>query len=168
MSPTYDDDYTNKLAGIIPVKAKWNLQTWLEVLLVSFRIGLSLENNSSSVCTAQLRSANKAVLFTWFHTFLEPPPEANTSAHSRWRSTGWSLGAAWRKFSDFELIPLNIHPWPTIFIAKAAITFNNVGSVCHVNLLTNTTTHWSWVSKNHNGWSRTALHMPRNKSWFRG
>ena len=86
-----------------------------------------------------------------------------TWAHSRCRSTAWSLGAVQGKFFNFELIPLNIHPQPTIFIAKAGITLNDVGSVSCVNLLKNTASHWYWAFKNHNGRSRTSLHMPRNK-----
>ena len=95
------------------------------------RIGMARENKSSSVRIAQFSSVNNAVRLAWFHKFLEPLPEANMWAHSQRRSTAWSLGAVWRKFSNFELIPLNIHPWPTIFIAKAAITLNDVGLVSH-------------------------------------
>ena len=80
---------------------------------------------------------------------------------SQCRSTAWSLGTVQRKFSVFELIPLNIHPWPTIFIEKAAITSNDVCSVSL--LLLNAASHWYWVLKNHNGRSRTPLCMPRNK-----
>ena len=75
----------------------------------SIRTGMARENNSSFVLIAQLSSINNAVRFAWFHKFSELPPEANTWAHSRCRSTAWSLGAVRRKFSDFELIPLNIH-----------------------------------------------------------
>ena len=160
MSPTYD--YINKQASFQSRQDRiWRLGS--KFLLVRVRTGMFCENSSSSVCIAQLSSANNAVCFAWFHKFSEPQPEANTWAHSRCRSTAWSLGAVRRKFSDFELIPLNIQPGPTIFIAKAAITLNDVSSVSRVNLLMNAASHWHRVLKNHNGPSRTALHMPRNK-----
>ena len=132
-------------------------------LLVLFRIGMSRENNSFSIHTAQLSSANSAVRFAWFHKFSEPLPGVNTWAHSRCRSTAWSLGAVQRKFSNFKLIPLNIPPRPTLFIAKAGITLNYVSWVSHDNLLMNATSHWHRLCKNHTGWSRIALHMPRNE-----
>ena len=124
---------------------------------------MARENNSSSVRIAQLSSVNNAVPFAWFHKFSELPPEANTWAHSRCRATAWSHGAVRRKFSDFELIPLNIYPRPTIFIAKGAITLNDVGWVSRVNLLMNVASHWYRAFENHNGRSRTSLRMPRNK-----
>ena len=124
---------------------------------------MSCEKNSSSVHTAQLSLANNAVHFAWFYKFSESPPKVSTWANSLCRSTAWSLGTVWEKFSDLELNPLNIHPRPKIFIAKAAITLNDVGSVSNVNLLMNAASHWYWVFKNHNGWSRTTLCMPRNK-----
>ena len=140
MSPTYD--YTNKQASFHSrLGGIWRLDS--KFMLVHFRTGMSCENNSSSVCIAQLSLPNNAVCFAWFHKFLEPLPKANTWAHSWCRSTVWSLGTVRRKFTDFKLIPLNIHPWPTIFIAKAAITLNNVSSVNHVNLLMNAALHWS-------------------------
>ena len=103
----------------------------------SIRIGMARENNSSSVRIPQLSSVNNAVCFALFHKFSELQPEASTWAHSRCRSTAWSHGTVRRKLFDFELIPLNIHPRPTIFIAKAAITLKDVGSVSRVNLLMN-------------------------------
>ena len=121
----------------------------------SIRIGMARENNSSSVRITQLSSVNNAVRFPWFHKFLELLPKANMWAHSQCRSTAWSLGTVWRKFSDFELVPLNIHPWPTIFIAKAAITLNDVGLVSRVNLLMSAASHWYQMFENHNGRSRT-------------
>ena len=121
-----------------------------------------VKKNSSSVCTAQLSSANNVVRFAWFYKFSDPPSKASTWAHSWCRSTAWSLGTVRRKFSDFELIPLNICPRSAVFIANAAM-LNDVGSVSHVNLLMNAASHWYWVFKNHNGRSRTALCMPRNK-----
>ena len=140
MSPTYD--YTNKQASFHSRQGRiWRLGS--KFLLVRFRIGMSRENKSSSVRIAQLRSVNSAACFAWFHKFLEPLPKASTWAHSWCRSTVWSHGTVRRKFTDFELIPLNIHPWPTIFIAKAAIMLNNVSSVNHVNLLMNAALHWS-------------------------
>ena len=114
----------------------------------SIRIGMAHENNSSSICIAQLSSVNNAVHFAWFHKFSEPPPTANTWAHSRCRSTAWSLGAVRSKFSDFKPIPLNIHQRPTIFIAKAAIMLNDVGSVSRVNLLMKAASHWYRAFKN--------------------
>ena len=151
MSPTYD--YTNKQAFHSRQGRIWRLGS--KFLLVRFRIGMSRENNSSSVHIAQLRSVNSAACFAWFHKFLEPLPKANTWAHSWCRSTVWSLGTVRRKFTDFKLIPLNIHQRPTIFIAKAAITLNNVGSVSRVNLLMSAASHWCGAFKNHNGRSRT-------------
>ena len=139
----------------------WRLGS--KFLLVHFRIGKARENKSSSVCIAQLSSVNNAVRFAWFQKFLELPPEANTWAHNQCRSTAWSLGTVRRKFSNFELIPLNIHPRPTIFKAKAAITLNDVGSVSCVNLLMNAASRWYWAFKNHNGRARTSLRKPRNK-----
>ena len=129
MRPTYD--YMNKQASFHSRQGRiWRLG--LKFLLVRFRIGMSCENNSSSVRIAQLSLVNSAVRFAWFHKFSEPLPKASMRAHSRCRSTAWSLGAVRRKFSDFELIPLNIHPRSTILIAKAAITLKDVGSVsCH-------------------------------------
>ena len=115
------------------------------------RIGMARENKSSPVRIAQFSSVNNAVRLAWFHKFSGLPPEANTWAHSRCRSTAWSLGAVRSQFSDFELIPLNIHPRPTIFIAKAAIMLNDVGSVSCVNLLMNAALHWYQAFKNHNG-----------------
>ena len=50
------------------------------------------------------------------------------------------------------------------FHKKAAITLNDVDMVSRVNLLMNMASHWYQVFKNHNGWSRTALRMPRNKA----
>ena len=158
MGPTYD--YTNMpTQGRVESEDSVRSFCWCS----SIRIGMARENNTSSVRTARLSSVNNAVRFAWFHKFSELPPEANTWAHSRCRSTAWSLGAVRRKFSDFELIPLNIHPWPTILIAKAAITSNNVDSVSRVNLLMNAASHWYRAFKNHNGRSRTSLRMPRNK-----
>ena len=156
--------YTNKQASFHSVSRQgriWRLGSNFQ--LVRFRIDMSHENNSSSVQIAQLRSVNSAVRFAWFHKFSEPPPKASTWAHSRCRSTAWSLGVVPRKFSDFGLIPLNIHPGPTISIAKAAIMLNDVGLVSCVHLLMHAASHWYRVFKNHNGRSRTALCMPRNK-----
>ena len=159
MSPTYD--YTNKQASLHSRQGRiWRLGS--KFLLVCFRIGMSHKKNSSSVRTAQLSSANNVVRFAWFYKFSDPPSKASTWAHSWFRSTAWSLGTVRRKFSDFELIPLNICPRSAVFIANAAM-LNDVGSVSHVNLLMNAASHWYWVFKNHNGRSRTALCMPRNK-----
>ena len=160
MSPTYE--HMNKQASF---HSKWG-SIWRlssKFLLVRFRVSMAHENNSSSVRIAQLSSENNAVHFVRFHKFLELPPEASAWAHSRCRSTDWSRGIVRRKFSDFELILLNVHPRPTIFIAKAAITLNNVGSVLHVNMLMNVASHWYWAFKNNNGQSRTSWCMPRNK-----
>ena len=121
---------------------------------------MARENNSSSVRIAQLSSVNNAVRFAWFYKFTEPPPEANSWAHSRCRYTAWSFDAVRRKLSDFELIPLYIHPWPTIFIAKAAITLNDFGSVSRVNLLMHAASRSYHVLKDHNGRSSTVLRMP--------
>ena len=164
MSPKYD--YTNKKQASFYSRQSsvWRLSS--KFLLVRFRIDMSHENNSSSVQIAQLSSVNNAVRFPWFHKFSQPPPEASTWAHSRCRSTAWSLGVVPRKFSDFGLIPLNIHPGPTISIAKAAIMLNDVGLVSCVHLLMHAASHWYRVFKNHNGQSRTALRMPRNKVDF--
>ena len=167
MSPTYD--CTNKPASFHSRQdGSWRLGS--KFLVVRFRTGTSREKNSSSVRIAQLSSANNAyaVCFAWSHKFSEPPPEANAWAHSQCRSTAWSLGAVRRRFSDFELIPLNIHPRPTIFIAKDAITLNDVGLVGHDNLLANATSHWYKVFEKCDGRSSTALRMPRNKSRFQG
>ena len=155
MSPTYD--YMDKQASFHSRQGRlWRLVS--KFLLVCFRTGMSHEKkNSSSVCIAQLSLANNAISFAWFCKFSEPPSEANMWAHSRCWSTAWSLGAVKKKFSDFKLIPLNIHPWPTIFITKAAITLNNFGSVSRVNLLMNVALHWYWVFKNHNGRSRPGI-----------
>ena len=139
----------------------WRLGS--KFLLVCFRMCMSRENNSFSVCIAQLSSANNAVHFAWFNMFSEPPPTANTRAHCQCKSTAWSLITVWRKFSYFKLIPLNINPRPILFIAKAGITLNYVCSVSHDNLLINATLHWHWLCKNHDGWSRSTLHMPRNE-----
>ena len=162
MSPTYG--YTNKLASFHS-RQGGTFRLGSKFLLVRFRTGMSRENNRSSVCIAQLNSANNAVRFAWFHKFSEPPPEANTWAHSWCRSTAWSLGAVQRKFSDFnfKLIPLKIYPRPTLFNAKAGITLNYISLVSYDNLLTHATSHWHWLCKNHNGRSRTALCMPRNE-----
>ena len=161
MGPTYDDTNKKQVSFHSSQGKIWRLGS--KFLLVRFRIGMSHENNSFSVCIAQFSSANNAVRFAWFHKFSEPLPEASKWAHSQCKSTAWSLGTVRRKFSDFKLIQLNIYPQPTIFITKAAITLNDVISVSHVNLLMNVTSHWYRMFKNHNGRSRTALRMPRNK-----
>ena len=154
MSSTYD--YTNKQASFHSRQGRiWRLS--FKFLLVCFRIGISYEKYSSPVRTAQFSSVNSAVCFARFHKFSESPPEASTWANSRCTSTAWSLGTVRRKFSDLDLIPLNIQPWPTIFIAKVAITLNDVSSVSRVNLLMNVASHCYWMFKNHNGRSRTAL-----------
>ena len=127
MSPTYD--YKNKQASFHSWQGRiWRLSS--KFLLVRFRIGMSRENNSSSVWIAQLSLVNSAVRFAWFQKFSEPPPKASMWAHSQRRPTAWSHSAV-----------RSIHPRPTIFIAKAAITLNNVSSVNRVNLLMNVTLH---------------------------
>ena len=132
MSPTYD--YTNKQASFHSRQGRiWRLG--LKFLLVHFRIGMASENNSSSVCIAQLSSVNNEVHFARFYKFSELPPEANMWAHSRCRSTALALSEENSPISSW--FHSNIHPRPTIFIAKAAITSNDVGSVSRVNLLMN-------------------------------
>ena len=138
MSPTYD--YTNKQASLHSRQGRiWRLGS--KFLLVRFRIGMS-RKKKQLLCTAQLSLANNVVRFAWFYKFSDPPSKASTWAHSWCRSTAWSLGTVRRKFSDFELIPLNICPWSAVFIANAAM-LNDVGLVSHVNLLMNAASHWS-------------------------
>ena len=101
MSPTYD--YTNKQASFHSrqtVESEDSARSFC--WCASIRTGMARENNSTSVRTAELSSVNNAVRFAWFHKFSELPPEANTWAHSRCRSTAWSRGAVWRKFSWFR------------------------------------------------------------------
>ena len=137
MSPTYD--YTNKQASFHSRQGRiWRLG--LKFLLVHFRIGMASENNSSSVCIAQLSSVNNEVHFARFYKFSELPPEATTWAHSRCRSTTLVLSEENSPISSW--FHSNIHPRPTIFIAKAAITLNDVSSVSSTLVLSVQKSQW--------------------------
>ena len=160
MSPTYD--YMNKQASFHSRQGRiWRLG--LKFLLVRFRIGMSRENNSSSVRIAQLSLVNSAVRFAWFHKFSEPLPKASMRAHSRCRSTALKPWHCLEKILRFRVDSTQYSSTTYIFIAKAASTLNDVSSVSPVNLLMNKALQWYRAFKNHTGQSRFSLHMPRNK-----
>ena len=135
MSPTYD--YMNKQASFHSRQGRiWRLG--LKFLLVRFDQNWHGSWKQQLLCPHSTAQFDKQCgTLCLVPQVFELLPEANTWAPSRCRSTAWSLGAVRRKFSDFKLIPLNIHPRPTIFIAKAAITLNDFSSVSYVNLLMN-------------------------------